>query len=105
MNLNSHDLVWMNVDREKMNANIFRALKPGGIYAIVDHSAQAGSGIRDVKTLHRIDQRVVEDEVTKSGFSLAETSSALGHPEDDRTWMVFQRRGETDRFMLKFMKS
>jgi predicted methyltransferase len=104
INLNYHDLVWIGVDRDKLNAAVFRALKPGGVYGIVDHSAQAGSGVRDVNTLHRIDQDFLTREVEKAGFKLAASSSALRHPEDDRTWFVFAHRGATDRFMLKFVK-
>lgn len=102
--LNYHDLVGRNVNRDKMNAAVRKALKPGGVYGIVDHSAQAGSGKRDVSTLHRIAQAVVEQEVEKAGFKLAATSDVLHNPQDDRTWFVFQYRGTTDRFVLKFVK-
>ncbi len=104
INLNYHDLVGRKVDRTKVNSEIFTALKPGGVYGIVDHSAQNGSGDRDVSTLHRIDENFVIEEVEKAGFKLEAESSALRHPEDDRTWFVFAHRGETDRFMLKFVK-
>ena len=104
INLNYHDLVGFKADRAKMNASVFAALKPGGIYGIVDHSAKAGSGDRDTTTLHRIDENFVIEEVEKSGFKLVARSSALRHPEDDRTWFVFEHRGETDRFILKFQK-
>ncbi len=104
MHLNYHDLVGLGLDRDKVNAAVFKALKPGGVYGIVDHSAKAGSGGQDSKTLHRIDERFVIREIEKSGFKLAAASSALRHPEDDRTWLVFKHRGETDRFMLKFVK-
>jgi len=102
--LNYHDMVAIGVDRDKVNRQIFTALKPGGVYGIVDHSAQVGSGSRDCGTLHRIDESFVVKEVEKAGFKLAATSSALRHPEDDRTWFVFEHRGATDRFMLKFVK-
>jgi predicted methyltransferase len=82
---------------------VFKALKPGGFYDIVDHSAKDGSGVTDV-SLHRIDEKFLSDEIEKAGFKLAAASSALRHPEDDRTWQVFKQRGETDRFMLKFVK-
>ncbi len=104
INLNYHDLVGRKVDRAKVNGAVFAALKPGGVYGIVDHSAQAGSGDRDTATLHRIDENFLIEEVEKSGFKLDAESSALRHPEDDRTWFVFAHRGETDRFMLKFVK-
>jgi predicted methyltransferase len=104
INLNYHDLVGFKADRTKMNASVMTALKPGGVYGIVDHSAKQGSGDRDTTTLHRIDENFVIQEVEQAGFKLAARSSALRHPEDDRTWFVFAHRGETDRFMLKFIK-
>ncbi len=104
INLNYHDLVWRGVDRDKLNAAIFRYLKPGGIYGIVDSSAQPGSGTRDVKTLHRIDEQVVIRDVERAGFKLAAASSVLRNPADDRTWLVFEHRGTQDRFVLKFIK-
>ncbi len=104
MNLNYHDLVWLKVDRDKMNATIFKDLKPGGLYCIVDNSAAAGSGVRDVQTLHRIDQDTEVAEITKAGFKLAGTSDIQRNPKDDRTWNVFKHRGEADHFILKFVK-
>jgi predicted methyltransferase len=104
INLNYHDLVWRGVNRDKFNASVFEDLKPGGVYGIIDSSAQAGSGTRDVKTLHRIDEQVVIQDVEKAGFKLAAKSNVLRHPDDDRTWLVFQHRGSQDRFVLKFVK-
>jgi predicted methyltransferase len=103
MNMNYHDMVIFKIDRDKVNTAVFKALKPGGFYDIIDHSAKDGSGIKDI-SLHRIDEKFLIDEVQKAGFKLAAASSALRHPEDDRTWMVFKKRGQTDRFMLKFVK-
>ena len=40
-----HDTVWMKTDRARMNANIFGALKSGGIFGVVDHSAKVGDGL------------------------------------------------------------
>ncbi len=52
----------MNVDRAKMNANVLKALKPGGKFIIVDHSGRAGTGSSEVKTLHRVDEASVRDD-------------------------------------------
>jgi predicted methyltransferase len=104
INLNYHDLIWRGVNRDKLNSTVFRDLKPGGVYGIIDSSAQAGSGTRDVKTLHRIDEQFLIKEVEKAGFKLAAASNVLRHPDDDRTWIVFKHRGSQDRFVLKFVK-
>jgi predicted methyltransferase len=105
IHLNYHDLVGFKLNRENVNAAVFKALKPGGIYGIVDHSAKPGTGDTQTATLHRIDEDFLIKDVEKAGFKLYGASSALRHPEDDRTWYVFKHRGETDRFMLKFVKA
>ena len=105
IHLNYHDMVGYKLNRENVNAAVFKALKPGGIYGIVDHSAKPGAGDTQTTTLHRIDEDFLIKDVEKAGFKLYGASSALRHPEDDRTWNVFKHRGETDRFMLKFVKA
>lgn len=101
-----HDLFLTEEDRNKMNARIFAALKPGGVYGIIDHHAQEGSGTAAVQSLHRIDEAVVIKEVTAAGFTLAKKGEFLRHPEDDRSKSVFDPaiRGKTDRFVLRFEK-
>src|SRR5579862_2324042 len=105
IHLNYHDLVGFKLNRENVNAAVFKALKPGGIYGIVDHSAKPGTGETETTTLHRIDEDFLIKDVEKAGFTLTGASAALRHPEDDRSWNVFKHRGETDRFMLKFVKA
>lgn len=101
-----HDTYWQKTDREAMNAQILRALKPGGVYGIIDHQAEAGSKDRDVKTIHRIDAEMVKEEILAAGFEWDGESDLLRHPEDDRTKNVFAPgvRGKTDRFLYKFKK-
>jgi predicted methyltransferase len=104
-----HDLFWMNVDRAQMNAAVYRALKPGGVYAIIDHSARAGSGASDVQTFHRVEEQVVQGEITRAGFELVQSASILKNPNDTRDWNANPRssgdkRGTSDRFVLKFVK-
>ncbi len=101
-----HDTFWMGADRAKMLAAIFASLKPGGIFGVVDHHAEAGSGARDVKTLHRIDRALVEAEIVAAGFRLDASSDVLKHGEDARSINVFDPaiRGRTDRFVLRFVK-
>lgn len=104
-----HDSVWIGTDRARMNKAVFDALKPGGLYVIVDASAKEGHGIADVKTLHRIEQSVVEGEVEKAGFTLIAKADFLRNPNDARDWsssprVAGDRLGTEDRFVLKFGK-
>jgi predicted methyltransferase len=104
-----HDTVWLKTDRGKMNAQIFKALKPGGVYAIVDHSGRPGTGTSEAETLHRIEEKTIRDEVEKAGFKLAADASFLRNPADTRDWNASPRaaadkRGTSDRFVLKFVK-
>ncbi|MDO8433686.1 MAG: hypothetical protein Q7S58_14875 [Candidatus Binatus sp.] len=105
IHLNYHDMVGFKMNRENVNAAVFKALRPGGVYEIIDHSAKPGTGDADTTTLHRIDEKFLVKDVERAGFKLVAASKALRHPEDDRTWNVFKKRGETDRFMLKFVKT
>lgn len=101
-----HDLPLNGVDTAALNRKIFAALKPGGVFFIVDHNAEAGSGTRDVETLHRIDPAVIREEVQAAGFVLAEESDLLANADDDLSKMVFTdgTRGHTDQSIFKFVK-
>ena len=107
--LNYHDFhadFMGDADGPQVNAAVFKALKPGGLYIITDHHATVGSGLGDVNRLHRIDEEQVKREVLAAGFELVDGSDLLAHPDDPRTAMVFNPaiRGRTDQFMLKFRK-
>jgi predicted methyltransferase len=103
---NYHDLHNFPVDVVAFNRTILASLKPGGLYVVLDHSAPAGSGLADTKTLHRIDADVVKQEVTAAGFEFVGASDVLANAADSRTAAVFDPsiRGKTDQFILKFRK-
>lgn len=90
----------------RVNKAIFEALKPGGVYVIVDHAGRAGTGFSEMNTLHRIEESVVKEELTKAGFVLEAETQALRNPADPRTANVFDPsiRGKTDQFALRFRK-
>jgi predicted methyltransferase len=90
--------------RVAMNRRVFGALKRGGTYGVVDHSAVEGSGDRDAKTLHRIDKQLVIKEVTSVGFRLDKEGKMLSRPDDTRDFSVTKIRDRSDRFVLKFEK-
>ena len=95
-----------SVDTADMNRKILAALKPGGIYLVVDHNAEAGSGWRDASTLHRIDPATIKSEVTAAGFELVQDSPLLANPADDRKQNMRAEglRGRTDQAVLVFRK-
>jgi len=104
-----HDTYWLNADRAKMNAAIFAALKPGGVYAVIDHSGREGSGSSEVLTMHRIEEATVRADIEAAGFKLEGEGQFLRNPADTRDWndspkVAAERRGTSDRFVLKFIK-
>jgi len=104
-----HDTVWLKVDRARMNRAVFDALRPGGVYAVIDHSGRAGSDATETETLHRIEESTLRREIETAGFRLAGEAEFLRSPGDTRDWNASprtagQRRGTSDRFVLKFVK-
>jgi predicted methyltransferase len=94
------------IDPMIFNRAVYKALKPGGVFLVVDHTAEAGSGMRDTDTLHRIDPAIVKTQVTDAGFVFEGESKALRNPADDLKTLVFDKtiRGHTDQFIYKFRK-
>lgn len=88
------------------NKSVYDALKPGGLFVIVDHMAPAGSGVSDTGTLHRIDPAAVREEVESVGFVFDGSSDALLNPKDPRNVAVFDKsiRGHTSQFIYRFRK-
>jgi len=105
---NYHDLHLKkyNLDVVEVNRAIYRSLKPGGLYVIVDHAAAPGSGLDVPDKLHRIDPAIVRREVEAAGFKFVGESRVLRNAADDHTKSVFDPaiRGDTDQFALKFRR-
>jgi predicted methyltransferase len=106
---NYHDLYdkFMGpADVAAFNKAVYAALKPGGVYVILDHAAAAGAPMTVTETLHRIDPAVVKADLAKAGFKFDGESKILANPDDDHTKMVFNPaiRGKTDQFLYKFRK-
>jgi predicted methyltransferase len=106
---NYHDLYdkFMGpADVPAFNKAVFAALKPGGVYVILDHAAAADSGISATDTLHRIDPARVKADVLAAGFKFDAESSILANTADDHTKNVFDPsiRGHTDQFLFRFKK-
>ena len=106
---NYHDLhiaKYGTVDMAAFNKHVYDSLKPGGIYFILDHQANPGTGEAQIAALHRIEKSQVIREVEAAGFKLAAEGKALHRTADDHTKSVFDKsiRGHTDQFMLRFVK-
>jgi predicted methyltransferase len=101
---NYHDLGFLGVDRAKMNAAIFRALKHGGMYVIGDHSGRPGTGISESGTLHRIEEAFLRREVEAAGFKVAAEGNFLRNPADPRDQNTPNPPQPKDEFVLKFVK-
>ena len=106
---NYHDLYdkFMGpADVPGFNKQVFAALKPGGVYVILDHAAAPGAPMTVTETLHRIDIAQVKKDVLAAGFKLDGESKVVANAADDHTKMVFDPaiRGKTDQFLLRFKK-
>jgi predicted methyltransferase len=101
---NYHDLGHLGVDRAALNRAVFRALKPGGLYVIADHSGRPGTGISESGTLHRIEEAFLRQEVEAAGFTLLEEGNFLRNPNDPRDKNTPDPPQPKDEFVLKFVK-
>lgn len=108
---NYHDLALTEYalgDRNAVNRAVFAALKPGGVYILIDHSAVAGAPVETnaETTIHRIDQATVRSEIEAAGFVFDGEGDFLRNPADPRTASVFDEaiRGHTDQFAMRFRK-
>ena len=90
----------------RMNAEIYRALKPGGVYLVVDHVGPSDAAADAPNKLHRIDPAQARKEIEAAGFKFAGESDLLKLPTDPHTANVFDPsiRGKTDQFVFKFVK-
>jgi predicted methyltransferase len=106
---NYHDLKiaeYGKVDTLAFDRAVYKALKPGGIYFILDHQGAPGLTDAEIAKLHRINRNVVVKEVTSVGFKLVAEGKFLRRPGDDHTKPIFDEsiRGHTDQYALKFIK-
>ncbi|WP_395377015.1 class I SAM-dependent methyltransferase [Marinicella sp. W31] len=101
-----HDTIWTNENRMAMNKAFFDALKPGGIYLVVDHHALPGADDSVTQNLHRMDASIAKSDIEAAGFVLDAESPILANPQDPKNDSVFkpERRGKTDRFVWRFIK-
>ncbi|MBI3675941.1 MAG: class I SAM-dependent methyltransferase [Proteobacteria bacterium] len=106
---NYHDLHikdYGDVDMAAFNKHVFDSLKSGGVYFILDHQANPGTGEDQIKALHRIEKAQIIREVKAAGFRLVAEGDFLHRESDDHTKSIFDPsvKGHTDQYALKFVK-
>ncbi len=84
----------------------FAALRPGGVYLVIDHQAATGTGLAGAGQQHRIERQAAIDAIVSAGFILDGESDLLVNPDDPLTASVFDPsiRGRTSQFMLRFRR-
>lgn len=101
-----HDMLLTGVDMDAFHSKVFKAMKPGAIYLVIDHAATHGTGTNDTGRLHRIDPGVLRAGIGSAGFELVEDSRILENTSDDHKWPIHQegKRDQTDQAVYKFRK-
>jgi len=101
-----HDKFMGPVDMAAFDKKVFDALKPGGVFVVIDNVAPAGSGFSATDTTHRIDPEAVKKEVESAGFVFDASSDALKNPADTHTLVSYQppMAGHNDQFIFRFRK-
>jgi predicted methyltransferase len=99
-----HDTTYMKVDRAEMDRKLLGALKPGGFLIVADHSALPGQGVSVAKTLHRIEEATLRQELEATGFHLAAEGNFWRNPDDPHDFPSYKPTVPVDNFVLKFQK-
>ncbi len=92
-------------DRAALNREVHKTLKPGGIYAVIDHTRRHGEPETE-ENRRRFDPVKAIKEIEAAGFDLVDYSDMHYRPVDDLTLEVGHESvtGQTDRWVLKFVK-
>lgn len=91
--------------RTMLNAAVFRALKPGGLYGVVDHTRRHMQADTDENWRREDPVRTIK-EVQAAGFEFVDYSDLHYRADDELRYEVGRRTvtGNTDRFTLLFRR-
>lgn len=91
--------------RARINAQVYNALKSGGLYGVVDHTRRHMEQ-DGVENRRRIDPVLVIKELLDQGFEFVDYSKLHFRADDELEYEVGRRSvtGNTDRFTLLFRK-
>ncbi len=92
-------------DREAFNSAVYKALKPGGAFVVIDHTRRHMQP-DDYENWRREDPVLVMTEIQKAGFELEKFSDMFYRPDDTLEYEVGRKTvtGNTDRFFFVFRK-
>lgn len=115
---------WMRSDvLEEVLASVYVALKPGGVFGVVQHRGRDGSSVEDMKNTAYVTEEHVIAAIESAGFTLAGRSGINANPKDTAdhekgVWRLppslslgdddrerYLAIGESDRMTLRFTKS
>lgn len=101
-----HLMLLTGVDFDAFHSKLFKAMKPGAIYLVIDHAATHGTETNDTARLQRVDPGIIRAGVQSGGFQLIEDSRLLENTQDDHKWPSFQqdKLDQTDQVVYKFRK-
>lgn len=91
--------------REIINREVFEALRPGGLYGVVDHTARHMEPASP-ENRRRVDPVMIIKEMLDVGFEFVDYSDLHYRADDELEYEVGRRSvsGNTDRFTLLFRK-
>ncbi len=91
--------------RARMTSQVFKALKSGGLYGVVDHTRRHMEA-SDGENRRRIDPVLVIKELLNAGFEFVDYSDLHFRADDELEYEVGRRSvsGNTDRFTMLFRK-
>jgi predicted methyltransferase len=91
--------------RRNMNKLAFEALKPGGVYAVVDHTARHMEA-QTPANRRRIDPVLAIKEIQEAGFEFVDYTDLHYRADDELRYEVGVKSvsGNTDRWTIKFRK-
>ena len=80
-------------EHDAMLRAVFRALKPGGMLAIIDAPAPAGEAREKYYERHRIPEQFVRDDAAHNGFSFVRQEPGFHSPERGRDYffLIFKK--------------
>jgi predicted methyltransferase len=80
---------------------VFDALKPGGVFGVIDHVGIAG---QNNAQFHRMQLDQAKEVLRKAGFTIEAESNILANPADDHTKGVRDMARHTDQFLIRARK-